>query len=131
MAPRLWKRLSRSPHETRANPLTAAVARGVDARSVFISRTYAHLLGAVLLFVLLEAWLFASGLAEAIARPMLRVSWLLVLGAFMVVGWFASRVAHRARSRPAQYGALLTFVVAESLFFVPLLVMAERVRICW
>jgi FtsH-binding integral membrane protein len=45
----------------------------------------------------------------------------------MVVSWLASRVAHLSTSRPAQYAALLGFVVAESLIFVPLLYLAESV----
>ena len=109
---------------TLSHPTSAIPAS--DARSVFITRTYAHLLGAALVFIGLESWLFATGLAERIARPMLSVSWLLVLGAFMLVAWAATRVVHRARSRGAQYAALGTFVVAEAIFFVPLLVVSDR-----
>ena len=106
--------------------MTAATARTANARSLFIARTYLHLLGAVLLFVAVEAWLFATGLAETIARPMLDVGWLVVRGAFMIVGWFASRAAHRAKSSGAQYAALTAFVLAKALLFVPLLFVAER-----
>jgi FtsH-binding integral membrane protein len=55
------------------------------------------------------------------------VSWLLVLGGFVIVSWLASRVAHTAVSKPAQYAALSGFVVAESIIFVPLLFLANQV----
>jgi hypothetical protein len=96
-----------------------------EARAAFITRTYMHLLGAILSFALIEMYLFQSGLAVTIARGMLSVSWLLVLGGFMIVGWLGSRVAHTATSPAAQYGALALYVVAESIIFVPLLVFAQ------
>jgi len=97
------------------------------SRATFISRTYAHLVGAIGLFTLLEVIYFQTGVAETIARSLLGVSWLLVLGGFVVVSWLASRVAHQAESRAMQYAALLGFVVAESIIFVPLLFLANQV----
>ena len=99
----------------------------VSARAVFIMRTYLHLLGAILGFVAIEMYLFESGLAARIAEAILSVSWLVVLGGFMIVGWFASKVAFRARSMPAQYAALGAFVLAEAIIFVPLLYIAQMV----
>ena len=96
-----------------------------DVRAQFITRTYTHLFGAMAAFTLIEVWLFSTGLAETIARTMLGTSWLLVLGAFMVVGWLASRTAHSASSLGAQYAALGAFVVAQAIIFVPLLYMAN------
>ncbi len=97
-----------------------------DARSQFIMRTYTHLFGAMIAFTLIEVWLFSTGLAETIARAILGTSWLLAMGAFMVVGWLASRTAHNATSTGAQYAALGGFVVAEAVIFVPLLYMANH-----
>jgi FtsH-binding integral membrane protein len=56
---------------------------------------------------------------------MLGGSWLIVLGAYTLVGWLASRAAHRAEGLPVQYAALAGFVVAESILFVPLLYVAN------
>ena len=95
-----------------------------DTRATFIMRTYVHLLGAILAFAGVEYVLFASGLAQPIAEAMMSVSWLLVLGGFMIVSWFASRAAATAESKAAQYGALGAFILAEALIFVPLLYMA-------
>ncbi len=74
---------------------------------------------------MIEVALFCSGLAETIARAMLGVNWLLVLGGFMVVSWIASRAAFSAKSTATQYAALGAFVFAEALIFVPLLYIAN------
>lgn len=95
-----------------------------DARSAFIWRTYGHVALAILGFAAFETWLFQSGRAEQIARWMLGYNWLLVLGAFMIVGWLASHTAHRVQSKPMQYLALAGYVVAQGIIFVPLLYIA-------
>ena len=94
-------------------------------RSLFLVRTYAHLLGAVIAFVFLELFYFSTGLAEAIAEPLLSVNWLLVLGGFIVVSWIARGFATKATSQAAQYGGLGLYVLAESILFLPLLFVAE------
>ena len=76
-------------------------------------------------FTLIEVVLFQTGAAQTIAQAMTSVSWLLILGAFMLVSWFASRVAHAATSPVAQYAALGGFVLAEALLFVPTLYIAS------
>lgn len=103
----------------------AVIDLGADARSRFINRTYAHLTGAIFAFTGLEIALFKSGMAETIARAA-GGNWMIVLGAFIVVGWIASSVAHSAKSAGAQYAALAAYVVAEALIFVPLLYLADR-----
>ena len=99
-------------------------ALDTDARAAFIARTYLHLFGAIVLFTGIETFFFASGLAIPMAEAMLSVSWLFVLGGFVVVSWFASRAARSATSPVAQYAALGGFVLAQAIIFVPLLVMA-------
>lgn len=103
----------------------SAARASAEARATFISRTYAHLFGAIGAFTLLEIYLFSSGLAEQIARAMLSVNWLLILGAFMVASWIASRAAHNVQSIGGQYAGLALFVGAEALIFVPLLYIAN------
>jgi len=98
---------------------------GAADRSTFIMRTYMHLVGAVMAFTAIEVALFQSGLAERIAVAFMSVSWLIVLGGFVVVSWFATRTAHAAATLPAQYLALGIFVVAQALIFVPLLYIAN------
>jgi len=103
------------------------VAVGVSTRGEFIARTYTHLLGAVALFLAIEVALFQSGWAPVIAQSMLSVNWLLVLGAFMIVGWLASSTAASATSLPAQYAALAAFVAMEAIIFVPMLYLANHI----
>ena len=97
----------------------------VDVRLRFLRRVYGHLGGAVAAFVLLELFLFSTGLAYAIADFVFGRSWLLILGGFVLVSWLSSSVAHRATSPPAQYAAYAALIVAETLLFAPMLVIAS------
>lgn len=99
-------------------------ALDTQSRAAFISRTYAHVAMAILGFTIVESYFFSSGLADQIAPRLLGVNWLLILGAFMVVGWLASHVAHTVESKPLQYAALAGFVLAEAIIFLPLLYIA-------
>lgn len=103
----------------------AVIGLGTEARAQFILRTYLHLLGAIILFVLTEVVFFSTGVAYSFTNFALGTSWLLVLGGFMLVGWLATRTALSSTSRPMQYLALTGFVIAEALLFTPLLYIAE------
>ncbi len=100
-------------------------ALSTDARARFIVRTYNHLFGAIAGFVLLEFLMFRSGAAERIAGALLGTNWLIVLGGFVLVSWLASAAAHRAVAKEVQYLALIGFVFAEAIIFVPLLYVAQ------
>ena len=99
---------------------------GVDSRAQFITRTYTHVVGGILGFILVELALFESGLAGQIASFMLGFNWFLILGAFMLVGWLATRTAQTSSSLGMQYFSYAAYVVAEALIFVPLLYLADR-----
>lgn len=107
---------------------TPVAALSVEERSQFIWRTYAHVAGAIVLFAVIESWLFDTGRAYPIAQAMLSVNWLIIIGAFMVVGWLATHVAHKVESKPLQYAALVGFVVAEAILFVPMLALAMALQ---
>jgi uncharacterized protein len=107
---------------------TPVAALSSDARSTFIWRTYGHLALAILGFGAIETYLFDSGLAQSLTNALLGFNWLLVLGAFMIVGWLATHVAHRVESKPLQYLALAGFVIAQAIIFVPLLSVAIAVE---
>ena len=106
---------------TSAMPVAYA---SVDERADFITKTYMHLFGAMIAFTLIQIFLFTSGMARPIAETLLSVGWWVVLGGFMLVGWFASHTAMRSASIASQYGALVAFVVAEAIIFVPILFIA-------
>ena len=114
--------------ETAAGGMIAAEAPA-SARTAFIQKTYLHLGGAVLAFIALEAVLLNSPLARPIVQTLLggRMSWLLVLGAFMLVGWVAERWARSATSPAMQYLGLGLYVVAEAIIMLPLLYLAAYV----
>jgi uncharacterized protein len=99
----------------------------IDAsrRAQFITRTYTHLLAAIILFTVIEVVFFQTGLALRMAQAMLSVSWLVVLGGFTLIGWLFSGMAARAQTRSAQYIALAGYTLAEAIIFVPVLVIAE------
>ena len=101
------------------------IAIDASRRAQFITRTYTHLLAAIIGFTAIEVVLFQTGLALPLAQAMVGVSWLLVLGGFMVAGWLFSGIAARAQTRSAQYFALAGYVVAEAIIFVPLLYVAN------
>lgn len=94
-----------------------------EARAAFIRKTYLHLAGAILAFIVLETFLFMSGAAHTIASTMLggSFSWLIVLGAFMGVSYLAGWWANSQTSKAMQYLGLGLYVVAEAIIFVPLL----------
>jgi len=95
-------------------------------RADFIKRTYVHLAGAIAAFALIEAALQQTGLAAAFSQWVFssRWLWLGVLGAFMLVSTVANNWAHSGASRQKQYLGLGVYIVAESIFFIPLIYMA-------
>lgn len=98
-----------------------------ESRAAFIWRTYSHVVLAIALFIGIETWFFSSGMAETILETLISVNWLLVLGAFMVVSWLATRAAHTVESKPLQYLALAALVLAYAVIFVLPLAMAMSI----
>lgn len=115
-------------HEWTADA-TPAGALPLVERATFLKRTYGHLLGAIMAFVILELVLFRVGFSEAFARAIMAgpKMWLLVLGGFMLVGVVANRYAASPTSRQAQYMGLSLYVLIEGLMFAPLLWMADTI----
>lgn len=92
-----------------------------DARATFLRRTYAHVAGAVLVFMALTCALVS---VDAIAAPMARFAfgnWWVVLLAYMGASYVASSMARSGASVSTQYMGLGLYAVAESLIFAPLL----------
>jgi FtsH-binding integral membrane protein len=106
------------------------VARAASSeRALFIRRTYAHLAGAILAFMGIEAFLLNVLTIEqqnAIFRMMAGYGWLVVMLAFMGASWLAQSWAQSDSSPGMQYMGLGLYVVAEAVIFLPLLIIAER-----
>jgi len=119
---------------TAANPyahfgMTAAQAPA-DARATFIRKTYIHLAVAVYAFAALEWALFQIVPEETMQNSITWVfsGWnaLIFFGAFIGVGYLADSWARSDASPAMQYAGLSLYVVAEAIFFVPLLFFAKE-----
>lgn len=104
-------------------PQAYAAMADADARADFITKTYLHLLGAVMAFVALEAVLFQIPGIDNLVQLMVgnRIGWLVVLGLFIGVSYMADNWAMNAVSPGKQYLGLGVYVVAESIIFLPIL----------
>jgi len=96
-------------------------------RAAFIRRTYGHLAAAILAFVALETLLLMSPLKAVMFNWLggSMVPWLVVLGAFMLVGWLAQTWAQSDQPKHIQYLGLGIYVLAEAIIFLPLMVLAQ------
>ena len=103
----------------------------VRERSDFIRRTYLHLAGAVMAFVMLEAILLTifppAMLLERLGGLLGGAGWLVILGGFMLVSWIANMWANSNTSRSMQYLGLSLYVVAEAVIFLPLMAVALKI----
>lgn len=96
-----------------------------ERKVAFYKKTYAHVAGAVLLFIIVESiFLQIPPLVEFALSLTQGYLWLLMLGGFMFVTNYAEKMAISTHDRRKQYIALLIYVVAEAFIFVPLLYMA-------
>ncbi|MDH3307726.1 MAG: Bax inhibitor-1 family protein, partial [Acidimicrobiia bacterium] len=68
--------------------------------------------------------LFATGIADAIARFAFNTNWLLFLGGFILVASMARRFS-LSESTGTQWAALAGYIIAEAIIFAPLLFVAE------
>ncbi len=104
----------------------AAADAEESARTAFIRRTYSHLAGAVAAFIVLEYALLQTVLADKMIAFISgsKYGWLMILGAFIIVGWMARSMAAKVESRELQYLGLAVYVIAEAVIFVPILFIA-------
>ena len=107
------------------NPFVVAADAEASDRAMFIRRTYLHLAGAILAFVVLEAALLRmEGIENMIGLMTGGMGWLVTLGAFMGVSWLADKLARSDAAPSVQYIGLGLFVVAEAVIFLPLMYLA-------
>ena len=109
-----------------------AAAAAADERAGFIMKTYLYVFGAIAAFIVIQTAFFTVvGLQTLLALTATTlgngggVSWLIVLGAFMVVSYIAGIWASSDTSPMMQHVGLGVYVVANSIIFVPLLCMAQ------
>ena len=121
--------MSYAENPYQAPQYTFAAQAAENERADFIVKTYAHLAGAIAVFVALEAAILNTPGVEKLVGTMIggRLSWLVVLGLFMAVSWIANSWATSAVSPTTQYMGLGLYVVAQAIIFVPLLYIAARI----
>lgn len=112
----------------RSLEMQVAAEASREDRATFISKTYLHLIGAIVALVALDAVLLNLPFTPRLVEMMLggQYSWLIVLGLFMGVSWIANKWAMSATSLGKQYAGLALYVVAEAIILVPLLYLAVR-----
>ncbi len=96
-----------------------------EHRVAFYRKTYTHVALAVLLFIVVEYFFFQSDAIVSFAISLLGGwSWLILLGAFMLVTNYAENLALKSQDKNVHYLALFIYVIAEAFIFIPLLLMA-------
>ncbi|WP_273566672.1 Bax inhibitor-1/YccA family protein [Maribacter halichondriae] len=94
-------------------------------RVAFYKKTYAHLAGTVLLFIFVETLFFQIDVIVELALSLTGgISWLLLLGGFMLVTNYAERMALKSDNTNMHYAGLILYVIAEAFIFIPLIFIA-------
>jgi FtsH-binding integral membrane protein len=94
-------------------------------RAAFITKTYVHLLGAIVAFAALEVFWFNTPVPALMFSALSgRFAWLLFMAAFVGVSMLANSWAMSSTSLGKQYAGLGLYTVCESLLFLPLIAMA-------
>jgi FtsH-binding integral membrane protein len=99
-----------------------------NARVAFIRKTYIHLAAAIYAFVALT-WFAQSALPlDQWLGQLWQNPWfpLAFLGGFIAVSWMADYWARSDKSIGLQYAGLGLYVLAEAVFFTPLLYIAKQ-----
>ncbi|RBP34948.1 hypothetical protein DFR65_101848 [Oceanihabitans sediminis] len=94
-------------------------------RIAFYKKTYAHVAGGVLVFILFEYLLLQSDAIVSFALSMTQgFKWLLMLGGFMFITNYAESIAMKSADKNKQYLAFGLYILAEAFIFVPLIYIA-------
>ncbi|MFD2916665.1 Bax inhibitor-1/YccA family protein [Psychroserpens luteus] len=97
----------------------------VADRTAFYKKTYAHVAGGVLVFILFEWLLLQSEMIVNFAMTMTQGwRWLIMLGGFMFATNYAEKMALKSPNKNTQYLAYGLYILAEAFIFVPLIYIA-------
>ncbi len=118
-----------------SNPYASFGSSVADAapseRTAFVRKTYTHLAAAIYAFAAIEWAIFSmfdvNGFMErSIGDGSFRTISMVMFGGFVFVSWIANRWAQSDTSVGMQYAGLFLYVLAQAVFFVPLLWMASH-----
>ena len=94
-------------------------------RVSFYKKTYSHVAGGVLVFILFEYLLLQSDAVVEFALSMTQGwRWLIMLGGFMFITNYAEGMALKTPDKNKKYLAYGIYILAEAFIFVPLIYMA-------
>lgn len=100
-------------------------------RTLFIQRTYGHLIGALAAFTLLEYALLnyspLAGIMLTIQSSNL-LMWLVIWVCFVILSWLARVLASGTSSLQIQYLGFGFYVIGQAIIIFPLLFVATRIR---
>lgn len=107
-------------------PNKLVLAQATDQERVeFYKKTYTHVAGGVLLFLIFEYLLLQSTAIVEFALSMTQgYRWLLMLGGFMLITNYAESTALKTSDKNLQYIAYALYIFAEAFIFVPLIYIA-------
>ena len=105
----------------------AADAYPVD-RAKFVSNTYSHLAGALLVFMGLEYVLLKTAMPALMMSiiGMGSLAWLAVIGLFMAASWASTALANNESSRALQFAGLGLYTLAQAVIFLPIISFAVK-----
>jgi len=96
-----------------------------EERVAFYKKTYAHVAGGVLVFIIFEYLLLQSETIVNFALSMTEgFKWLIMLGGFMFITNYAEGMALRTADKTKQYLAFGLYILAEAFIFVPMIYIA-------
>ena len=96
-----------------------------EAQVAFYKKTYSHVAGGVLAFILFEYLLFQSETVVNFALSMTDgYLWLVMLGGFMFITNYAESTALRTTDKNKQYLAYGVYILAEAFIFIPMIYIA-------
>lgn len=94
-------------------------------RAAFYRKTYSHVAGGVLVFIIFEFLLLQSDTIVNFMMSMLDgYKWLILLGGFMLITNYAESMTLRTADKSKQYLAYGLYILAEAFIFVPMIYMA-------
>lgn len=94
-------------------------------RVAFYKKTYAHVAGGVLAFILVEYLFLQSEVVVNFALSLTEgYKWLLMLGGFMFITNYSERMMLKTPDRNTQYLAYGIYIIAEAFIFLPLIYIA-------
>lgn len=94
-------------------------------RVAFYKKTYSHVAGGVLVFIIFEWMLLQSDTIVNFAMSLTQGwRWLIMLGGFMFATNYAERMALNSPNKNTQYLAYGLYILAEAFIFVPMLYIA-------